>query len=150
MFAPMLADRDLVMFDQRGTGYSEPSLDSPELIGRFFHGFARHVNQPTGIALRTSFHTYGAGVSAGVGCCSLVSSPILRDSGNVAYWRPTVAVDLVRTGQTCQDKAVTNFVAQPVVYHYLPTIVSVYWTVPYGMRFIEGNGRTGQKAQNYI
>ncbi|MGB3714310.1 MAG: alpha/beta hydrolase [Candidatus Promineifilaceae bacterium] len=30
-FAPLLADRDLILFDQRGTGYSEPSLACPEL-----------------------------------------------------------------------------------------------------------------------
>jgi pimeloyl-ACP methyl ester carboxylesterase len=29
-FGPYLADRDVVMFDQRGTGYSEPSLACPE------------------------------------------------------------------------------------------------------------------------
>jgi pimeloyl-ACP methyl ester carboxylesterase len=29
-FAPYLANRDLIIFDQRGTGYSEPSLDCPE------------------------------------------------------------------------------------------------------------------------
>lgn len=29
-FAPFLADRDLILFDQRGTGYSQPSLDCPE------------------------------------------------------------------------------------------------------------------------
>ncbi len=29
-FAPFLAERDLIMFDQRGTGYSQPSLDCPE------------------------------------------------------------------------------------------------------------------------
>ncbi len=29
-FAPFLANRDLIMFDQRGTGYSEPSLACPE------------------------------------------------------------------------------------------------------------------------
>ncbi len=29
-FAPFLADRDFIMFDQRGTGYSEPSLACPE------------------------------------------------------------------------------------------------------------------------
>ena len=31
-FEPFLADRDFIMFDQRGTGYSEPALDCPELI----------------------------------------------------------------------------------------------------------------------
>jgi Predicted hydrolases or acyltransferases (alpha/beta hydrolase superfamily) len=31
-FAPFLADRDVIVFDQRGTGYSEPSLAAPELI----------------------------------------------------------------------------------------------------------------------
>lgn len=29
-FAPFLANRDLIMFDQRGTGYSQPSLACPE------------------------------------------------------------------------------------------------------------------------
>lgn len=29
-FAPFLANRDFIMFDQRGTGYSEPSLACPE------------------------------------------------------------------------------------------------------------------------
>jgi pimeloyl-ACP methyl ester carboxylesterase len=31
-FASFLTNRDLIMFDQRGTGYSEPALDCPELI----------------------------------------------------------------------------------------------------------------------
>ncbi|MCA9918028.1 MAG: alpha/beta fold hydrolase [Anaerolineales bacterium] len=31
-FASFLADRDFIIFDQRGTGYSEPSLACPELI----------------------------------------------------------------------------------------------------------------------
>ncbi len=30
-FEPFLADRDFIIFDQRGTGYSEPALDCPEL-----------------------------------------------------------------------------------------------------------------------
>lgn len=30
-FAPLLANRDLILFDQRGTGFSEPSLACPEL-----------------------------------------------------------------------------------------------------------------------
>jgi pimeloyl-ACP methyl ester carboxylesterase len=30
-FAPILTDHDLVVFDQRGTGFSEPSLSCPEL-----------------------------------------------------------------------------------------------------------------------
>lgn len=30
-FAPLAAERDVIVFDQRGTGYSEPSLDCPEL-----------------------------------------------------------------------------------------------------------------------
>jgi pimeloyl-ACP methyl ester carboxylesterase len=32
VFAPLLADRDLILFDQRGTGYSEPSLACPEVV----------------------------------------------------------------------------------------------------------------------
>ncbi len=31
IFGPLLADRDLIMFDQRGTGYSEPALSCPEI-----------------------------------------------------------------------------------------------------------------------
>jgi pimeloyl-ACP methyl ester carboxylesterase len=31
-FAPLTANRDLIVFDQRGTGYSEPALNCPELI----------------------------------------------------------------------------------------------------------------------
>jgi pimeloyl-ACP methyl ester carboxylesterase len=31
-FAPFVADRDLIVFDQRGTGYSDPALDCPEII----------------------------------------------------------------------------------------------------------------------
>ena len=31
-FGPLLADRDVIIFDQRGTGYSEPSLACPEVI----------------------------------------------------------------------------------------------------------------------
>lgn len=31
-FAPFLADRDFIMFDQRGVGFSEPALDCPEAI----------------------------------------------------------------------------------------------------------------------
>jgi len=31
-FDPFLANRDLIMFDQRGVGYSEPALDCPEVI----------------------------------------------------------------------------------------------------------------------
>ena len=30
--APFLASRDFIIFDQRGTGYSEPALDCPELL----------------------------------------------------------------------------------------------------------------------
>jgi pimeloyl-ACP methyl ester carboxylesterase len=31
-FAPFLSDRDFIIFDQRGTGYSEPALDCPEFV----------------------------------------------------------------------------------------------------------------------
>jgi pimeloyl-ACP methyl ester carboxylesterase len=31
-FAPFLKNRDFIVFDQRGTGYSEPALDCPEII----------------------------------------------------------------------------------------------------------------------
>ena len=32
MFAPFLSRRDFIMFDQRGTGFSEPALDCPEYL----------------------------------------------------------------------------------------------------------------------
>ena len=31
-YRPFLADRDFIIFDQRGTGYSEPALDCPEYV----------------------------------------------------------------------------------------------------------------------
>ncbi len=31
LFGPLLANRDLIMFDQRGTGYSQPVLNCPEI-----------------------------------------------------------------------------------------------------------------------
>ena len=31
-FSPFLKDRDFIMFDQRGAGFSEPSLDCPEIL----------------------------------------------------------------------------------------------------------------------
>jgi pimeloyl-ACP methyl ester carboxylesterase len=30
-FAPLLANRDMILFDQRGTGFSQPALDCPEV-----------------------------------------------------------------------------------------------------------------------
>ena len=33
-YGPLLDKRDLILFDQRGTGYSQPALDCPESAGR--------------------------------------------------------------------------------------------------------------------
>ena len=41
-FAPLLAKRDLVMFDQRGTGYSQPSLACPEYTQLVFDTLAEN------------------------------------------------------------------------------------------------------------
>jgi pimeloyl-ACP methyl ester carboxylesterase len=35
-FSPFLENRDFIVFDQRGTGYSEPALDCPEIIDYFY------------------------------------------------------------------------------------------------------------------
>jgi pimeloyl-ACP methyl ester carboxylesterase len=35
-FAPLMAERDLILFDQRGTGFSEPSLACPELVDSLY------------------------------------------------------------------------------------------------------------------
>ncbi|MDQ4076679.1 MAG: alpha/beta hydrolase [Chloroflexota bacterium] len=46
---PVLRDRDLVVFDQRGVGYSEPSLDCPEVADLFYEtleqGLSREEEQ---------------------------------------------------------------------------------------------------------
>ncbi len=34
LYSPLLEKRDLILFDQRGTGYSQPALDCPEYIER--------------------------------------------------------------------------------------------------------------------
>lgn len=36
VFAPLLATRDLILFDQRGVGYSEPSMKCPEYVERAY------------------------------------------------------------------------------------------------------------------
>lgn len=43
-FRPFIGDRDLIMFDQRGTGYSEPGLACPEVIDAYLRGFEREVD----------------------------------------------------------------------------------------------------------
>jgi pimeloyl-ACP methyl ester carboxylesterase len=50
-FAPLTADRDLIVFDQRGTGYSKPALDCPELIELAYEMLDQHVENDEAIAL---------------------------------------------------------------------------------------------------
>lgn len=39
-FAPVLAERDLILFDQRGVGFSQPSLDCPEFQQYYYESLA--------------------------------------------------------------------------------------------------------------
>lgn len=39
-------DHDLIMFDQRGTGYSQPSLNCPELIKLQYATISQHLSRP--------------------------------------------------------------------------------------------------------
>ena len=52
-FAPFLADRDLIMFDQRGVGYSEPALDCQELIDLTYETLAQDLSPEEILALST-------------------------------------------------------------------------------------------------
>ena len=52
-FAPFLADRDLIMFDQRGIGYSEPALDCPEVEEFAYETLNQDLSPEEGLALAT-------------------------------------------------------------------------------------------------
>ena len=43
LVAPFLAKRDLIMLDQRGTGFSQPSLDCPEVTEAIFRQLDKHL-----------------------------------------------------------------------------------------------------------
>jgi pimeloyl-ACP methyl ester carboxylesterase len=51
-FSPFLADHTFIMFDQRGTGYSEPSLACPELIDLTFETLDDDLTLEEGQALQ--------------------------------------------------------------------------------------------------
>ena len=50
-FGPFVEDRDFIMFDQRGTGYSEPSLACPETLDLAFETIEQDLTDEEGIAL---------------------------------------------------------------------------------------------------
>ncbi|OGN89751.1 MAG: hypothetical protein A2158_04470 [Chloroflexi bacterium RBG_13_46_14] len=50
-FAPLTANRDLIVFDQRGTGYSEPALECPELIELAYELLDQHLESDEAIGL---------------------------------------------------------------------------------------------------
>jgi len=50
-FAPLTANRDLIVFDQRGTGYSEPALECPELIKLAYEMLDQDLESEESIAL---------------------------------------------------------------------------------------------------
>ncbi len=52
-FAPLTANRDLIIFDQRGTGYSEPSLECPELIELAYEVLDQELESGESIALES-------------------------------------------------------------------------------------------------
>jgi pimeloyl-ACP methyl ester carboxylesterase len=43
-FGPLLAKRDLILFDQRGIGYSQPALDCPEMVKLAFDTLDQNLN----------------------------------------------------------------------------------------------------------
>jgi len=52
-FAPFLANRDFIIFDQRGVGYSEPALDCQELIDLTYETLAQDLSPEEILALST-------------------------------------------------------------------------------------------------
>ncbi|HEY93823.1 MAG TPA: alpha/beta hydrolase [Dehalococcoidia bacterium] len=50
-FAPLTVNRDLIVFDQRGTGYSEPALECPELIELAYEVLDQNLESDEAIAL---------------------------------------------------------------------------------------------------
>jgi pimeloyl-ACP methyl ester carboxylesterase len=52
-FAPLLTNRDFIMFDQRGVGCSEPALDCPELTQLAYDTIDQHLSVEESAALRT-------------------------------------------------------------------------------------------------
>src|SRR5512143_2871926 len=42
-FGPLLEKRDVILFDQRGTGYSQPALDCPELTQQVIDALDRDI-----------------------------------------------------------------------------------------------------------
>ena len=52
-FAPFLANRDLIVFDQRGTGYSEPALDCPEFTDLAYETLDQDLSPEESAALGT-------------------------------------------------------------------------------------------------
>jgi len=50
-FAPFLANRDFIVFDQRGTGYSEPALDCPEFTDLAYETLDQDLSPEESVAL---------------------------------------------------------------------------------------------------
>ncbi len=50
-FASFLANRDFIVFDQRGTGYSEPALDCPELTNLTYETLDQDLSPEESLAL---------------------------------------------------------------------------------------------------
>jgi pimeloyl-ACP methyl ester carboxylesterase len=49
-FDNVLADRDVILFDQRGVGYSEPALDCPEVTRHFYETLNENLSPTDAIA----------------------------------------------------------------------------------------------------
>lgn len=71
-FRPVLAHRDVIVFDQRGVGFSAPSLDCPEAAAVFFENIERSLTpeewtaleQEATIACRDRLRAEGINLSA--------------------------------------------------------------------------------------
>ena len=54
-FAPFLQNRDFIMFDQRGTGFSEPPLGCPEFTRLVYDTLDQDLSNQEEVALSISF-----------------------------------------------------------------------------------------------
>ena len=80
-FAPFQAQRDLVFFDQRGTGRSEPSLDCPEWRDAFstFLAEAQTVEEDAAALLTAMRTCHGRLMADGVNFAAYTSSASAHD-----------------------------------------------------------------------
>jgi pimeloyl-ACP methyl ester carboxylesterase len=80
-FAPFLTDRDFIMFDQRGTGYSEPVLDCQELVDAAYQKLDQNLStdESTQIDLAAAHKCHDRLVGAGIDLAAYTSAANAAD-----------------------------------------------------------------------